>query len=323
MHFSYELLLTIRYLSILLHLTGTCLLCSVYKRVRDKIQLLFLINLSVVHFVVVVLDILRCKSTTKEYHEYELSEFEHSALIFRELIEISVYYVTVFIITVHRLMKITLGFKYPVFISVTKAKLLILFLWVCGVCASATICYFHIHDVILRHDEENNIEKTFYKLIFMPLDAIYIILFVSCYSCIFKKQETSFKRSRRNDGRIDRATRPKRMIRIPLLLLTNFLVFAVIPDLAYVISFRYTSKSFYRSTVQSWIAYISIYTSTICHVNDSIIYTFIHPHVRTLWLRKLRPCGSGIKTQAQSIRRGTKRVGVTDSNFTVFVLAAS
>lgn len=289
---KYVPLFTVRLLSVLLHLIGTCSLCCVYKKVRDKIQLLFLVNLSVVHALVVVLDIVRFKGTPfpSQRHADQLNEWEHGALIFRDTIEVLVYYMTVCLITVHRMMKIILGFRYHLFLTTSKTKILILFVWFCAFGVSTGICFRH-HYHLIHYD----IEKMFYRDLFMPLDVVYVILVISCYSCIFKKQVSSFNRSRRNNQTTTEGrARVKRVYYVPILLLMNFLVFAVIPDLVFVLYNQRTIFTCY-SCFEVHIVDLLFYTSLVCHINDSIIYIFVHPHVRQFLLKKIKNCYTIVK----------------------------
>lgn len=284
------LLILLNVANVFLHTIGTCLLLSIYRNGVDTPQQVYLINLSTCEAIMNLLEFIRRVPNLFSIPEH----IDDTVKVVQEYILIImftgislVYYLDMIYVTTDRLLDILLSLKYPVFWNKSKAIWLIIWTWLLGILLSVSILLLHMLT-------SYGWEEAFFKYFFPILEFIFIINAIVTYSFIFKMYIASrslpAKLSGASEiGRTRGTLRLKNTFRIfrksrfyiPVLLITTFFLFMIIPDLTYLfVAIIYESPSDTLS-ICCWISYA---TSNIV---DAWIYIYLQVPVRRLLKRKL------------------------------------
>ena len=211
-----------------------------------------------------------------------------------------IYHFNMIYITVNKLIEILLHIRYPVYWNERKAKYLLIVTWVIGIFLSTivTIAYklrnFHYDQV--------------FSLYFYPtIDFIFLTLTFTIYGLIFHK----FKQTRqcpsqhgsRNSTNQNRSVFQvfrKSKFYIPVLWITSFVIFTIVPDLIYL--FTSINQDVSLPVSLHACCYTSYAISTLV---DGCVYVYLQKQVRRLLRRKCNEFFCCINTEA--ITNGNKR----------------
>ena len=280
------ILLFLNFLNVLFHSLGAYLLISMYPRCKQKIQQIYLFNLSISECLTNVLEICRSIPDLIEFEEDELTrinEIRQYILIVSFTGVSIVYYFDMIYLTLDRLLDVHLNMKYPVYWNETKTRYLLISTWAIGLftSVSVSICYKYL-DFKWR--------DAFFKYFYPTIEFTFIVLALITYGFIFHK----YRQTRlRVPGcmSVYKVTSTLHIFRksrfyIPVLLIITFLLLMIAPDITYlIVGIVYKSESETLLTC-CWISY------AISNLADAYIYIFVQYEVRKEFYMMLHCCRS-------------------------------
>ena len=277
-------LLILNILNTLLHILGIYLLICVIRNGTETAEKLYLINLSTCEALMNFLEASRRITSLIPLSPGAnkiIDEINQYVLIVMFTGISFVFYLDMIYLTFDKLLDIVLNIKYHLYWDVFKAKRLIKGTWVIGVSLSITIA-------LLYRFTNYDWEGAFFKCFYPTLEFGFIVLAFVTYSFIFYKYKetrrapliagTRYQQKKESYFRIFRRSR----FYISVLIILNFLVFMVIPDLIYLFVGIIYGHATETLSISCWISY------AVSNLLDLWIYTFLQVSVRKLLLRKLK-----------------------------------
>ena len=283
------ILLILNLTNTVLHSIGAYALISLYPTCRHKPQRIYIANLAIseglINFIEVIRDIpelfsmsSQTKATVDKVREY---------LLMVSFIGISiVYYLDMMYLTMDRLLNILLSLKYPQYWNETRAKYLLITTWLVGIVITTGMVIVYIFFSFPW-------EVTFYKYIYPALEFLYIIIAFATYYVIFRKYNKSQVRlsvislSTANQSTTVRkrnicAEFRKSFFLIPVLLISTYLIFMIIPDMTYLFVAVINNQHSNDLSNACWISY------AISNLLDAGIYIYFHDDVRKFLIKKMK-----------------------------------
>lgn len=307
-------LLLISVINMLLHSLGCALLVRVAGSNRQRIQRIYLINLSISVITTNAIELIKAISAfgwcerndtirLLRYYSWTISYTGGSF----------VYYAVMYFITCDRLAQMILSLRYTTFWNKKKAIQLLVVTWVTGILISTSVCITHKMTSIRWED-------ICFRYVFPSCDFTFVVLAFTTYLVIYRKtinsriridrtstimnpigpiaafsQPLALKRSNTKRGlgqrivpveynsvKKNRYTLLKNSVfYIPFFLIASFLVFMVTPDI--VILFL---KVFYKGDMPIVFICCSI-SYAVCNFLDALIYIYYQPDVRRLLYQKI------------------------------------
>ena len=271
------IILCLNILNVIFHSVGIYILLSVYEDSRQKVQQIFLLNLSVCECIInlfqacsILPEIISIPSRYNILNDIN----EHILIISFTGISV-VYYLDMIYITVDRMMDIVLNIRYPVYWNERKTKVLMFSTWVIGTGMCVTV-------IVLHNLIKFKWKDAFFKYFYPTVGFAFIILALITYGFIFHK----FKQSRKPPVRGGKHTKSANSItvfrrsrfHIPVFLILTFLLFMIVPDLTYLFVAVINERNSPILLAICWISYC------ISNLVDAWIYIFMQRDVRRhLW----------------------------------------
>lgn len=273
-------LLLLNFINVFFHTAGCYLLICIKKREdENRIQLLFLIHLSICEALMNLFEGIR---RIPEFFALNTREKKLNATIQNYIMIVMfagisvVYYLDMMYLTINRLLDILLNIRYHLYISYKLSKRLILITWLfAGSLAILIGC--------LSKFTAYNWEEQIFVFCFPILNFIFIIISLVTYGLIFLKYRRTRKSPSCNGQPRQSVYQTFRNSRfyVPVLLILTFLVFIVVPDLTYLFVAVVKGNDSTTLLVACWISY------AIGNLSDCYIYIFMQRSVRRLLLKKL------------------------------------
>ena len=291
----------IRLVNIVLHSGGCFLLITQYRNGVDTPQQLFLINLSFTE----LLQNITTFFMTPIHKMVDVSDISfHDIDVFQEYLVIVIettiwfmYYVSMTLITVDRLLAICLNLKYPVYCSVRKAKRALLSSWVFSVTLFVVVVVLYSLDITDYYP--------YIWYVYITFDFAFVILAMVCYIFIFrqfsKTREQPSMRAQRRES-LFRLFRRSRFY-LSVCLITSFLCLKVTADLL---------LFFLNVVCQIGSADSDMITFVMWALSDSVdawIYIYMETSVRKLFLRRFRSLKCCMVTTVEPNRRDNQSGG--------------
>lgn len=291
---------------------GSFSLIHVYKNGRQTVELLLIINLSVIELSMKIFEFIRhVLAFVRQYTRYDsvvTREIQYHIKILLFTGFTPIYYISMTYITINKLLDIALNIRYALYVHEERAKRLVQITWfICPImaatCSLAHACVGY------------RFENVFYTYIYPTFDFGFVLVALVTYSFIFHRfKKTRLKpppSSTRKVGGTTTATRkvgadetpPPTNIRlatrfvrqsiitinvfqnsrfyVSVFLILSFLTFLVIPDIVYLVYGIILNHD--SSTLKSA---IQIFYE-ISFLVDGYIYIFMQPNVRDFVRRKL------------------------------------
>ena len=193
-------LLLIYHLNVMLHSCGCSLLIFLYNHGNKTIQQLILINLSFIEFCHNVLIITLAFLL---YSENETSLFiSRIVLVFVNTTALFLYYMSMYFLTLDRLLAVCLNLKYPIYCTTAKVKSLLIATWLLGVAMGICCSTLSYYDIPPFDYEPYDI------YVYLTLSTGFIILAVATYGILFCKYKKSIQMHTRNSKEGSRDTPP-------------------------------------------------------------------------------------------------------------------
>ena len=321
-----SILLILNVINVVLHCMGSCVLLHLYPKSRQKAQQLYLIHLSISECLMNLLEAVRIltKLATLQGDDTGVGEnIRHYVLIVAFTGVSFIYYSDMTYITIDRLMIMALNTEYSVHWNEKKAKCLLLGTWLLGtlIATTVTIC-----NVLLDFQWESIFFKYFYPIV----EFLFIVLALTTYGFIIRKYRQKalmMATTSRKPGNCSRkpggnfisqftmcvycANRShnetfrsikKSVFCIPVLLITTFLIFMVIPDLIYLFVAIIQNHPSELLSEACWLSY------AVSNLIDVSIYIFLQRDVRKFLKQKMSFSTQGEKVSHEIILRTSKRL---------------
>ena len=227
-------LIVISSINIIIQVIGCKALLSIYRNGQEKVADLYIISLSTIELVCssfVCIEYIFYFTDVMAVYVY-LAAFHFSAAAF-------IYYLSMFYITGDKLLEVILNIRLPVYWNVEKAKVLLLFTWICG-------GVFGISLVLSYWFNAFDYQTMLLRYFFPILDIGFLLLAVPTYIFLFKMFRQA--RTKRPSG-----TRPSIIVKdennirvswfrifcqsrfyTAALLIFAFIILVIIPDLVIV-----------------------------------------------------------------------------------------
>ena len=274
-------------INILFHSTGCCLLVTIYKRDRKSNQQLLLINISATKVLFSVNGLIICisKMFTKEIDHLEYV-YLYALLVTSSFI-IYVYYISMGLITIDRLLSVMLHFRYKVLCTKGRLKCALLTTWItCFIFFVITtiIVNFLLQDYKNINDflEDSYTIKIIIGVMCRLCELIILVIIVISYTLIFIRYISSRRQFHQNhqQNSLIGLFKGSKFI-TPLLLVLSFVFLWEIPNLLlYYFKLTKTSTSRGLEYYVAMSSYLSMFV-------DGVIYVFLQSRVRALLLQTL------------------------------------
>lgn len=292
--------LSVCLLSIVMHLIALSLLLKLRKTaIPNRTQRVLLIHLSVSETCFMLCQVVKIASISN-------TEFDHYISIIQMAGFDSMYYFAMIYLTADRFFEVYLNLRYPLYWNETLARNVLLVLWFVSA-VMATVTFFLYHLNIYSYMD------VCYLVLYPSLEIVFLVVATITYSYIIRTSWRFYRKTRRVCGLrdhprpLDHANMPptkpcsvqsvvvpkkqrssgehsfQRKLLLPTLLILTFVIFMVIPDMVYMFQHLSDSKKQQNKNFKSVIftAYFIAFTL------DAIIYIFLYPPVRKLFLRIL------------------------------------
>ena len=276
-------------MNISIHVVGFYLLLCLKPK---KVQHWFVISLSITEIIKNVVielttipDVMDLSDETwlviDEIHVYLAITYDYGIT--------TLYYMTMYYITLDRLLRILLSMSYPLYWNIKKTKILLLSTWVFSVlvCTILSLIYKFcgadngLSYFIYVDDTEAAIVAYSHPCI----DTIFLLLAIATYWTIFCKYALSRRRISISSNNRNVESSFQIFIRspffVPVLLILSFIIFTVFPNLIFAY-YEFSGEEI--SYTLDVICYILFATSDLC---DAFIYIFVQKQVRNTLLKKI------------------------------------
>ena len=295
------ILIVLRIVDIILHTIGIYLL---RKTDQDKvnIQQIYITNLSITEVCFSVLWLLMLPaakffSLSNRIHII-ISEVQKHVMICIYTIVAFVYYTTMYLLTLDRLIAVKFSFIYRARWDKKKTKILLFTVWIIGLVLFVS--------VLIGHEITGfDFDIPFHKYFYTPLNVGFILLAVSSYLFIFRKYKRSVDRNSRTSRKDSSlVVFYKSRFYLPVLLILTFIIFIIVPDMAYMFLMTLQKK-----TSDSLLS-ICVISYSLSNIIDGLLYIFLQPKIRKR-LKTLLQCKILRHTKS---RLGETRSSVTTAN---------
>ena len=258
-----------------LHLFGMLLILRLVKQNRAKIQHFLILNMS---FCILLLHILQLFYLIYLKRLPNPRKMMQYARLFAHVVYMA-YIVTMGLVSVDRVLAVYLNIRYPLYVTKKKIAYAVLLKWLlCALTVAVIIVNFSGSTMTLILHNMKHVVTPAFNLVFMLLVAL-------CYTSIVIRF-TSSRVSTMNRNRIHRKTilaivRQSRFY-VAFFLVSSFLVFIVLPDLALLVLDTRRAQV-YR------VCYDAMFvTSEVMWAFDCIIYIYMDRKIRLVWKKKNR-----------------------------------
>ena len=286
------ILLLLNLLNTFLHTTGFYLLFYLYKEGNQEVQILFLINLSLVEGFVNITGFI----SQITFFYIETSTIANEIYTYIWVIDDTgisfIYFMAITYITVDKWLEILLSIKYFLYVNERKVKYLLTATWLIGLLFSIGLS---VAVGVFKIDYEN-VEEKLVKFYYPTFDFIFIIVLVVCYAYIFRQFKQTRVMPHQQQTSTTVAVRQstflvfrKSKFFIPFLLTLTYVLFVIIPDLLYLF-IAVVNDNF--SVELDTACYISYAVSDLV---DAILYIFLYDDVRRLLWRKIKTIREKLK----------------------------
>ena len=256
--------------NIFFHCTGIYLL-TLLKHVEGKIHLIYLFSVCCSELISSIISLSTLLLTVINVPDVAVTkEIEYHFIVVKSTLLLIVYFLTMVVILIDKVLEIMLNIKYAVYWNQRKAKILIITIWMFG-------GFLYLSSILAYHIIGFNVIPYFPKYIMLPGNILYIIFAVISYAYIFY----NFNKSRMSPYRGRRSSIAetinfysvfkKSRFFIPFTLILVYVIFYIIPTITYII----LRKTKARTYIQ---LYISL-SYNIAMFIDSWICIFIEPQV--------------------------------------------
>lgn len=282
-----DVILFLFYLTnLFLHSLGSYLLIRLYRRGKDDVEQIYLIQLSITDAMINLLSIVQTplveQLPVSEKVQSALEDLQYHVAVVLGTGLTLINYVTVMYITVDKLLEIFLNIRYPLYWSQERAKYLIITTWSVGL----LICIIFS---IISGDHCNKVtyQDIFPVYVYPTFDFIFIIIAVTTYVFIFRK----FMEKRGND--VTHSTKQRKhkqnvikvffksRFYVSALLIASFLVFVVLPDLLWLFVDIIYKKRSYDLVAACNMCY------SIWYLSNAFIYIYLKVSVKQLFWKRL------------------------------------
>lgn len=282
------IIIVLSLISILLHSIGSYALIRIYKKEKKTAQKLYIINLSLLEglrgilcTLIVVIPLLYPTNPPKF-----IQIAQHHVAIISEIPIGVLYYIAMIYLTIDRLLAIILGIKYHITLIalVRNVKVLLLVTCTFGVMLAITFT--------VLHDANEYYYSPYHFYIYLSFDIFFIVLAFITYITIFRKYINSLavkekkkllarNREKRNKTAFSvfNICRPYSSFYVSILLITNFLLFIVMPDLVNVILIVINRQP--SNVTQHALLTLNMLSDIV----DACIYIFLQWNVRQMVCR--------------------------------------
>ena len=282
---AYETILLMMYhLNVMLHLCGCLLLIFLYKHDNRTTQQLVLINLSFIELIknLLIIFITLLHSSVDETIQL-ISKifvvFVHTTILF-------VYYMTMYFLTLDRLLAACLNLKYAIHCTIARVKFLLMVTWLLGITLGICCSTLSYHNIIPFH------YLPYAMYVYVTISAGFTILAVVTYGVLFCEYKNSiqihtgnFIEGSGNTPRNIFTVFLRSNFYISIILIASFIVFRVIPDfmnLIYGFSYDIVHPG------NGMFAFLVGFLYGSSDLIDALIYIFMKKNVRGLLITTLK-----------------------------------
>ena len=308
--------LLVKLTNIFLHGIGFYLLKRVQRTGLRNVQMIYITSLSVVELIMNIMSFIRNLLRLMPFKVFKSCEFK-SIVMYSYIFDYTILkfclYMTMIIITLDRVVLILLNATYPNHWNVKKARYLVRCIWLFGAFVFIVTTSVYINSLTIvpsntstelpsnvnltyynstatDHDyhratrcDDNNILFLIANYVTLIFDIIFVTIAVGSYALIFHvfktgQRKVKLRRSGSKTG-LWRTFRQSRFY-VSLLLILAFVFFVIPADLAWIV---FSSK-----TQNEVVALITTTSYAISYFSDGLIYIFMNPKVKGLFLRHLR-----------------------------------
>ena len=269
----------INFISIIFHVFG--FYCLQVQRGGNVNQRILLKNLSVIEVVKIINDYISITSYYVYKDWYNVNEHVLDAI---EVVIMTVIFFSFIIISIERLVCITLNMKYKIYVTDTIVSRIVLLTWAVGI----------VSGFVLWIGEDISDRKLYFYLV---LDILVISFTLVTYSIIFKIYHQTRRQVLQKKTNV---TQELKILRVPLMIIASFLLCNSIPD---VILFVVTEKmsegmmrNMYNASIVMW---------AVGFLLDPLIYIFLNKKTRSiakLTLKKLIRLGVPRQKRKQAMK---------------------
>ena len=182
------ILLLLNLLNTFLHTTGFDLLFHLYKEGNQEVQILFLINLSLIEGFVNITGFI----SQITFFYIETSTIANEIYTYIRIIHATgmafIYLMAIIYITVDKWLEILLNIKYSLYVNERRVKYLLTATWLIGLLFNIGLS---VAVGVFKIDYEN-IKAELIKFYYPTFDFIFIIVLIACNAYIFRQ----FKQTR-------------------------------------------------------------------------------------------------------------------------------
>lgn len=302
------IILTLCISSLFIHLFGIRVMVHIYKHRRKTGQKIYLINFSIFETTKALVEITMlsiAEFSAKNPSETAIA-IQHHLSIISETMMAFLYYAAMFHITIERLATVILGLKYCSHDSVFRAKVTLIITWSIGITIGTTFC--------LLYKMNNFYYVPYNHYVYLALDILFMVIAASTYITLFGEHRKSFHNTMKNveDGDIPSVMEiyQRSKFYIPVLLMTSFLMFMVIPDLIYVLIFSLdfhfssVSKITHLSSMKSHIWHCMVVLNVLSDVTNAFIYLFADSTNRRILIKLIRRTKGSLRRQYNVLHKG-------------------
>ena len=288
--------------NIFFHCTGIYLLILLKYNVEGKIHLIYLLSVCCSELISSIISLSTLLLTVIKVPDVAVrKEIEYHFIVVKSTLLLIVYFLTMVVILIDKLLEIMLHITYPVYWNERKAKILIITMWMFG-------GFLYLSSILVYHIIGFNVIPYFPKYIMLPGNIAYLIFAVISYAYIFynfnKSRMSPYQGRRTNIAETINVYNVFKKSRffIPLTLILVYIIFYIIPTITYILT---------KGTIAT--KHIRLYVSisfNIAMLFDSWICIFLEPHVKQQlekMKRNQRERKDIERTRRQRIRESRKR----------------
>lgn len=270
----------------LLHILGSYVLLTLFRKVRQKVQWIYLINLSIAeglnNLFLFCFEVATLVSNRLLYFE----EIGYYTVTISNILSHNCYFCLIYL-TLDRLVSVLLPFKYSSYWSTYKAVLLSVVTWLVLLIVSAVVLLTKIR-----------YELYSYKYVGSTLDVLFLVIAAVSYALIFVRYSASKKSMR---GRINYPSKKEENNRnrrlkmkwvglrksfffTPLMLVLNFVFFYDIPNLIYLF------VCLIPRSCSMHVRSVLLMLYVVRTISDALLYIFLLRRVRKWIFARYPPC---------------------------------
>ena len=267
-------ILLLNSINLILQSIGSYILINLYRNGGDSVQRLLVINLSITEGLLSVVGTMATIAEMVSGKDRDSSDvFDKYISIFRNAGLIFMYYFTMYYITIDRLLAIYLNIKYHLYCNEANAKWLLIITWTMVVLLVTSVVFATAYTPF-------EYEKPFNLYLLAPLGILFLVIAIFTYGSIFVKfREKCSNPTTTHVTNISSFTIFRRSkFYEPVLLITTFIVFVLVPGGIYFALAFVHGKRTYLMGILVLISYV------VSNISDVFIYVFVQADVRKhLW----------------------------------------